>query len=662
MYKAPPGGASGYNTKVAGSGARESRGGAGAPPERRRWAAALLVSAVTVLVFWPVLDNQFVNWDDDRNFLNNPHYRGLGPPQLRWMWTTSHLGHYHPLTWMSLGLDYALWGLDSSGYHLSNLILHAANAALFYLVSLRLLGGRRGAALLAALLFSLHPLRVESVAWVSERRDLLSGLFFLLSILAYLRAQQQGPRGRWLALSLISFAAALLSKVIAVSLPVVLLALDYYPLRRFSKEFRRACLEKIPYLALAAAAGFAALAVQRTGLAGFAEHVGALAGLRAGLSLYGLAFYLWKTVAPVGLYPQYVLPADLSPLDPRLAAGAAVVVAGTALAALLWRRRPAVAAVWACYVAGLLPVLSIARVDLQQFAADHHAYLATLGLALLASAGMAALPRRWGPWMAAALLIPLAVLTRRQIGVWRDSTTLWRHAVAGAPDSVVARNNLGEVLAAENRLEEAVPHFQRAIQIRPRHAHAHYNLGRAYQRLGRTEAAVAPLREAARIEPAFAAAHNDLANCYAALGRSQEALDHYRRALSARPDFPDAHYNLGSLLHRQGQLDQAISHYREALRLKPSYPDAHNNWGVALDALGRSAEAIEHYRQALALDPGNADAHNNLGVSLEAGGEGPQALAHYRHALRLNPSHADARANLTRLTARLAQRSPGGSN
>ncbi|MBI3664857.1 MAG: tetratricopeptide repeat protein [Acidobacteria bacterium] len=634
----------------------EAEGEAGRSRRGPRWPAALMVAVLTLAVFWPVIDNQFVNWDDDQNFLQNPNFRGLGAANLRWMFTTFHLGHYQPLTWITLGFDYVIWGLNPKGYHLTNLLLHAVNAAVFYFVALRLLGGKVWAASGAALFFALHPLRVESVAWASERRDVLAGLFYLLSALAYLRAHQEGPRRRWLAVSVTAFGAALLSKVITVSLPVVFLALDFYPLRRLrggwrewlTTEARRVWAEKLPYAALAAAAAWAAFALQKAGVSGFAEHVAARPGLRAGLSLYGVAVYLWKTIVPYPLYQQYVMTAGLSPWDKRILLGAAVAVAITALA-VAWRRRfPAAVTVWACYAVSLLPVLSIARVDPQQYVADHHTYLATLGLALLAGAGVGALPARLAGGLGVAVLLALSALTRQQIEVWRDPVSLWTRTLAGSPDSVVAHNNLGEALADQGRYAEAVPHFLRAIQIKPNHAHAHYNLGLAALREGKLAEAAGRFEQAVRVEPAFAAAHNDLANTYAALGRLEAALEHYRTALRLQPGFAEAHYNLGNLLYRQRQFAQAISHYRQALLLNPSHAEAHNNWGVALDALGRAAEAVEHYRQALALDPGNADAHNNLGVDLEAAGKIDEALAHYQEALRLNPSHGDARANLAR--------------
>jgi len=605
------------------------------------WAAPLAAAILVTLVYWPAREFQFLNWDDDKNFVYNPHFRGLGVVNLRWMFAAPHLGHYHPLTWLSLGLDYAIWGLDAAGFHLTNLLLHAANAALFCVVAARLVGGQPWAPLVAGLLFALHPLRVESVAWVSERRDVLSGLFYLLSVLAYLRAHQQGPRRRWLMVSLAAFTGGLLSKAVVVSLPVVLVALDWAVLRR------RAWAEKLLYLALAAVAALVTLAVQPAGVAGAAGHVTALPLLRLELSLYALAFYLGKSVLPLGLFPQYVFPGGVA----GWMAGA-VVVAVTAVTVAVARRFPAALAAWACYVATLLPVLSIFRVDPQQFAADHHTYLATLPLALLGGAGLAALGQRRGAVAAVVLVTALAALTRAQLPVWRDPLSLWTRAVTGAPGSSVAHNNLGEALAGANRMAEALPHFEAAVGLRPNHAQAQYNLGRGLQQLGKLSEALPHFEQALAADPAFAQARNDLANCLARLGRLDAAFQHYQRALQDQPELADAHYNLANLLHGRRQFEEAIVHYRQSLRLKPELADAHSNWGVSLDALGRAAEAMEHYRQALAIDPRNAGAHNNLGLSMEAAGRLEEARSHYRQALRFDPRHPDAAANLARIEKR----------
>src|SRR5213596_3257731 len=294
--------------------------------EWARWVAPLLVVLVTISAFLPTLQNQFVNWDDKQNFLENPHYRGLAGAHLRWMWTTLHMGHYAPLTWMTLGLDYLLSGMNPLGYHLTSLLLHAANAVVFYFVALRILtlalpsladGGHALAASagFAALVFAIHPLRVESVAWVTERRDVLSGLFFLLTILVYVRSCEREARGRrWYWLSVALFACALLSKSMAVSLPVVLLILDVYPLRRLggpigwrTASARAVYLEKIPFVLLAAAASALAFLAQF-----LLQSMPPLAELsvpaRLAVSAYGLSFYLWKMLVPLNLSPRYGRP------------------------------------------------------------------------------------------------------------------------------------------------------------------------------------------------------------------------------------------------------------------------------------------------------------------------------------------------------------------
>ena len=422
-----------------------------------RWLPAAAVIALTLVAFLPVLGNGFIpNWDDALNFLDNPHYRGLGPAQLRWMFTTFHAGHYIPLTWLSLGLDYLLWGLRPGGYHLTSLLLHTATALAFYFVSLRLLrlalppattpAALRWGAALAALLFAVHPLRVESVAWATERRDVLSGLFYVLALLCYLKAFDPAPAARlrlplWYGLTLACFAAAVLSKSIAVTLPVTLLVLDVYPLRRLGGpagwRAPRPWLEKLPFFALSAAvAAVAFLAMLPLGNALSVADMGL--GLRVFLSVYGLAFYLFKTVLPLDLSPLY-------PVFVTITWWHFAVVAGTALVAVLMRRRwPAFTAVWLVYAITLAPVLGFFH-NGPQAVADRYSYLACLGWALLAGGAVA-----WS-WsgarvvraVAAIIVVVLVMLTAQQVRVWRDSVSLWSYAVALEPGNRIARINLG---------------------------------------------------------------------------------------------------------------------------------------------------------------------------------------------------------------------------
>src|SRR5437870_975953 len=623
---------------------------AGALPQR--WVPRLipvLIALVTVAAFLPTLHNQFVNWDDEENFLDNPHYRGLGWTHLRWMWTT-HLGHYIPLTWMTLGLDYLLWGMNPVGYHLTNLLLHAANAVVFFFVVRRLLTralpspSEHGYALavssgVAALVFAIHPLRVESVAWVTERRDVLSGLFYLVAILLYLRACERGARGRgWYWLSVAVFGCALLSKSMVVNLPIVLLILDVYPLRRlggavgwWSEPARRVYVEKIPFVLLAAAASAVALMAQLSH--NTMVSVVQLSALgRLALSVYGLSFYLWKTVAPVNLSPLYELPPTVNPWAPPFLLSYGLVVAITALVLAFRRPLPGLLAAWVAYVVVLLPVLGIFQSG-PQIAADRYTYLASLGWAILVSAGVLSHWRR-RPFLftglAACVLFGLGILTWNQVQGWRDSEKLWTHALATYPKSSIAENNLGNVRADQSKLAEAIEHYRQALDINPEHASAHYNLGNVLAQQGKLAEASDHYRQALRLKPDYADAHNNLGNVLAQQGKLAEASEQYQRALQIKPDDADAHNNLGNALAQQGKLAEATDHYRDALHIKPDHADAHYNWGNVLAQQGKLAEASDHFRQALRIKPDHAAAQSSLVQAQRGLGTGNQDPAHSR--------------------------------
>src|SRR5437867_833013 len=497
------------------------------------WLVPVLIALVTVAAFLPALQSQFVSWDDAENFLDNPHYRGLGWSQLHWMWTT-HQGHYIPLTWMTLGLDYLLWGMNPFGYHLTSLLLHAANAVAFFFVVRRILKralpspSERGHALavsagFAALVFAIHPLRVESVAWVTERRDVLSGLFYLSAILIYLRACERGARGRgWYWLSVAAFALALLSKSMVVNLPIVLLILDVYPLRRlggsigwWSAPARRVYVEKIPFVLLAAAAAAIAVMAQLSHDT-MVSVVQLSAPGRLAVSVYGVSFYLWKTVAPVNLSPLYELPPTVNPGALPFIVSYGVVLAITAIVLALRRRVPGLPAAWVAYIVVLLPVLGIFQSG-PQIAADRYTYLASLGWAILVSAGVLShwrssrrsktgTPANWLlAGIAFCVVVGLGVLTWNQVQVWHDSEKLWSHAVAIDPGSAVGQYSWGLALAQEGKLTEAIEHYTTALRIKPDYADAHINLGIAL----------------------------------AQQGKLAEASEHYQQALHSKPDSAD---------------------------------------------------------------------------------------------------------------------------
>ncbi len=615
------------------------------PPDTPvRWLLPAFIFLATVTAFFPVLENGFVDWDDAANLLENPRYRGLGWSELGWMFTTFHMGHYQPLSWVTLGLDYLVWGMDPFGYHLTNLLLHAVNGVVFYFVALRLLSlsassesGRlvlKTAAGFAALFFAVHPLRVESVAWATERRDVLSGLFFLGTILCYLKANAAGESGlsrqRWLTAAVLVYGLSLLSKVSGVTLPVVLALMDVYPLGRlvngpgkwFGAEARRVWREKLPFLALAlAAAVIAPVAISQAGAMSTLEKYGILA--RLAQASFGLIFYLWKTVLPVGLSPLYELPTRFNPSDwPFVWSG--VVVVAVSMGLFVFRRWwPAGLAIWIYYAVMLAPVLGIAQ-NGPQFVADRYSYLSCLGWALLAGAALlycyqwagGSIGRRafgfFGIGLVTAVLVGLGILTWKQVHVWRDSETLWRHVLTVTEktyfDSSFAHYNLGTILAGRGETKEAIGHYHRALEIYPTYAKAHYNLGNALAREGEVEEAVDHYRQALRIDPAYTKAHLNLGIALARLGDLEGAMEHYRQLLQIDPTEAKAHYNLGAILAGRGKIEEAVDHFRQALRIEPDFAEAHESLGRALAQQGKRDEAIQHYQEALRILQGRSEA------------------------------------------------------
>jgi len=666
-----------------------------------RWLAPSLVASFTVAAFLPVLQNQFLIWDDQLNFLSNPHYRGLAWTHLCWMWTTFHMGHYIPLTWMTLGLDYWVWGMNPFGYHLTSLLLHAANAVAFYFLVLRLVTlalpdrSERDPALgfsaaFTALLFAIHPLRVESVAWITERRDVLSGLFYLLTILAYLRAHERPEHGRrWYWVSVALFACALLSKSMAVSLPVVLLIVDVYPLRRlggstgwWSEPARRVYREKIPFVLLGAAGVVVALQALSA-----VHNMASLARLsvpgRFAVSAYSLSFYLWKTVMPVNLSPLYPLPPTVNPWALPFVLASTLVLAVTALALTLRRRAPALLAAWSAHVVILLPVLGIVQ-NGPQIVADRYTYLAGLGWATLAGGGLLSCWRAWPTedarprrtftfvGLAVGVAAGLGVLTWNQVQIWHDSERLWVYTVARHPGSSFAQFSLGEVLSEQGKPREAIEHFKKGLQLQPDEPFALTALGVALAQEGELAEAIEHFQRALRINVDVPEAHVNWGAALLHQGHPAEGIKHLQQALRIKADLPEAHVNWGAALVQQGNPAEAIEHFEQALRIRPDLPEAHRVWGVALTQHGhvagaleqifqalnvkpdfveadrtlrrqdRLAEAIEHFQQALHLKPDYALVHVNWGQALIQQGKPIEAMEHFRQALRLKPDLAEA--------------------
>jgi len=586
---------------------------------------------VSCAPFLPALWNDFVEWDDYENIVNNPHYRGWGWSQLRWMFTTFHLGPYQPFSWVTLGFDYLIWGMNPFGYHLTNLVLHTANAVFFYYVSRRLLSivwsipdeagqAQLGwSAALAALLFAIHPLRVESVVWATERRDVLSGLFYLGTIYAYLRANSKPvselEARRWRSTALVLFVLSLLSKATAMTVPVVLLILDIYPLRRLqwqprdwlTQGGRTVLREKIPFIIVAV--GFALLAlIGQQQAAAFKSLETHGLGSRLAQAFFGTVFYLWKTLVPAKLSPLYEIPPHFTPWDPFIVTSVAAAIVITLALYLLRARWPVGLACWAYHVVILAPVLGIVQTG-PQLVADRYTYLACLSWAALAgglffyslqrqSGAMAGLV---APIAAAAILTPLGLLTWHQTAIWRDTGTLWRHALKLDPNSSIAHYNLARFLATQGNHSEAVAHYHQALRIRPEDTDARNNLGLLLARQGEIEAALEEFQKTVDIDPHHARAYFNMGRVFARQREYELAIRNFQQALKLQPNEAEIYVGLGNVFVLQGRLEAATTQFELAIKLKPESAEAHVALARALAAQNKNEDAEKHYQQALQL-------------------------------------------------------------
>jgi tetratricopeptide (TPR) repeat protein len=634
------------------------------------WLVAVLLALVTIALYWPALRHDFVNYDDRVYVTENVHVQnGLTWESIKWALLNPVSSNWHPLTVLSHMLDCQLFGLKPGGHHLTNVLLHALNVVLVFAL-LQQMTGALWRSLLVAALFGWHPLHVESVAWIAERKDVLSTCFGLLALIFYARyVQKSEVRSQksetnlptsssfllspfyWLALFF--FVLGLMSKAMLVTLPCVLLLLDYWPLQRFKIQgsgFRvqSLVLEKIPFFALAAAASTVTLVVQkRSGAMMSGENLSL--GARVGNALISCCRYLGKMIWPTDLAVFYPHP-RYWPLEKVLLAG--VFLCG--ISVLLWvkqGRYPFLLMGWLWFVGTLAPVIGLVQVGGQAMA-DRYTYIPSLGLLILAIWGAYELTRRWRHHVIGLSVAGLAAIvlccavTRQQLGYWQDSETLFRHTLAVTENNALAHNNLGIALFDKGQTDEAMGHFQEAIRLNPDYAEAHYNLGVARARKNQIDEAISQFQEALRLKPDYAEAHINLGVALARKNQIDEAISQYQEALRLKPDFAEAHYNLGVALARKNQIDGAISQYQEALRLKPDYADAHHNLGVALARKNQIDGAISQFQDALRLKPDYAEAHYNLGVALARKNQIDGAISQYQEALRLKPDYADAHINL----------------
>jgi tetratricopeptide (TPR) repeat protein len=550
------------------------------PELRRSIVIAAALALLAVILYARTASYPFIQYDDDRYVYQNPAVlAGLSLDNLRWAFTTTDAANWHPITWLSFMFDVQLFGPRPGAMHLENVLLHAANAILLFIL-LRAMTDDPWPSAFAAALFAVHPAHVESVAWISERKDMLSTLFMLLAMCVYVRyARRRTRRTLWYALLILLFALALMSKPMVVTLPACLLLIDYWPLRRMEswRDARVRLIEKIPLAAMSAAACVITyIAQSRGGAVRPLEQIDL--ARRLANALISCAIYLRNVIFPVGLAIPYPLPAHI-PVS-ALAVSAVVLIAlvfAAIAAARSNRRYVTVGLLW--FFGTLVPVIGIVQVG-EQSMADRYTYIPYIGLFLIFAWGMAELAARIGAAPAASIaagfLFVLAVLAIRQVGVWRDTETLFAHAAKVTTDNWLAYHQLGIAYASQNRLDEAEAMYARALALRPGAAWVRYNLGNALLRQGRSDQAKQQYQLALRDQPDFAPALSNYGILLAGAGELQQAARLFEKAIDAAPDFAEAHANLGLVRLKTGDTDGAEREFRLALHLAPHLPAAVN--------------------------------------------------------------------------------------
>lgn len=596
----------------------------------------ILLALVTFIAYEPLRHNDFVSYDDETYVTKNPHvYGGITRESLIRAFTSSHASNWHPLTWLSHMLDCQFFGLNALGHHLTSLLFHVANTLLLFLVLKKMTGAVWPSAFVAAA-FALHPLHVESVAWVSERKDVLSSFFWILTMIAYAWYAEQPGRRRYL-LVVLALCLGLLSKPVLVTLPFVLLLLDYWPLGRFqlghagksvnrrSHEsanthfqwpvFYRLVKEKIPLFVLSAISSVITLVVQRSWGAVVAIEMFPVAA-RITNAFISYIKYIGKMFWPSRLAIFYPHPGG--DLPAWQLAGAILLLAMITVGVVLkTKQRPYLTVGWLWYLGTLVPVIGLVQVGMQAFA-DRYTYIPLIGLFIAVAWGIPDLVCRLKyrktilSLSAAVLLVVLGVMTWVQVRHWRSDIVLYRHAATVVQDNWWAHNNLGIVHYHKGELDKASKHFAEALRIKPTCQNALSGMGVVLLAQGELDEAIKYLRNALRLKP-------DSPRTYVYLAQ--------------------VHTNLGVALARKGRLDEAIQHHFEALRIRPSFPNGHRNLGVALNQKGETAKAVEHFAEAVRLKPDYLSVRIQLGHSLVKLGRIESAVGHYQKILQYKPDH-----------------------
>ncbi len=653
------------------------------PPMRRLAPAAACVMLATLLVFLPCVDHGFLRWDDDENIVDNERFRGLGPDQLLWMFTTTHMGPYQPLSWLSYGLDYVAWGLDPYGYHLTNVVLHTLSAGLLVWLTALVWAAREPraavaaveggganrtacraprlaylAGVLAGLAWAIHPQRVESVAWVTERRDVLCGVFFLLCLIAYMKGHgvddRTERRGRWLWFSRLACLLAILSKGTAVSLPVVLVALDVVPLGRLRGVVRSwlkppqrgVLLEKGGYLVFSLlGVGMGLWGQWQGGALRPLDEVGPLQ--RVGIASYAAVFYLVKLLLPVGLSPMYARPEGVSLPSLRFGGAVILVVVVTLVLVRLRRRWAWPLVVWSAYLAMVLPVSGLVTIG-HELVADRYSYLASMAAFVSLGVGVAWM---WGRLRAGVSRVALGtvvglvvlvwlMITRDLIDVWHDDVALWERAVAVDPQAGRAQTNLGGAYLHAGRLEDAVKALERSVALSPEDSKAQHNLGMAYLGLRQYERALACFERAIAADADYVLARRARGVTLTDLERHDEAIEELSRALDStktpdqvaaiREDLGDAHL-------ARGDVKAAVEIYRGLIEAGRVTGGVYGSLAEGLLRLGRADEAADLLLRAPRGAAGSAEVRYALARVRARQGRLTEAFNELGAALRAKP-------------------------
>jgi tetratricopeptide (TPR) repeat protein len=642
---------------------------------RAKLLISLVIILITLVAFGQIKDHDFINLDDTGYVTENIQVQsGLTFKGVVWAFTDVQSTFYwHPVTWLSHMLDCQLYGLNPRGHHLTNLVFHILNALLVFLFFMRVTQDLWPSALVA-LLFALHPLHVESVAWVAERKDVLSTFFWMGTMFAYVRYVEHPSLGRYL-LILLAYLLGFMSKPMVVTLPLVLLLLDFWPLKRFSlappgtknrqstgpaartqlPSPRKLALslvrEKAPLLVLTGAFCLLTLMVQRGSIASAQDLT---LPIRLANALVAYVVYLVKMVWPFHLAAFYPHPGDSLPLWQVMGAGlllgaiSYLVIRGA-------RLYPYLATGWFWYLGTMVPVSGLAQSGFQAMA-DRFTYIPLIGIFMIIAWGACDLTAGWrGQKLAlgagaGVLITSLTLVTWFQVSHWYNSETLFKHALRVTENNYMAYNCLGAFYKSQGRLDDAIGMFQESIHVNPLFAKAYYNLGLIYNDKEMVDEAISMLTKAIEVDPFYENAYNQLGIILGRHGKTEAAIAVFQEAIRRNPDSAVSYYNLGKALANHGDISQAITRFRQAIQLEPTYAKAYVNLGVALAHDGKIDEAIVQFQRAADLDPNLVEAHNNLGLAYERQGKIDEAIAMFQKAIKIKPDNAYAQKMLNVLS------------